>query len=137
MKNEQLVVASANAPHDLEVVAVINGVILAPVLSAEVKEGRIVLACEAEIPKVSRADATEAQCQISTLASVLLSEFGGPTKDESACEMAVRLLREQRTQIEQLTAPPSTTGMPVLTVSESAATVAAAPATEADGIELK
>jgi len=36
------------------------------------------------------------QKQINTLASVLLDEFGGPTRDESACEMAVRLLRENR-----------------------------------------
>ena len=33
--------------------------------------------------------------QIDALATVLLREFGGPTQDESACEMAVRVMREQ------------------------------------------
>ena len=37
-----------------------------------------------------------AQEQIEKLAAVLLLEFGGPTQSESACEMAVRLLREQK-----------------------------------------
>jgi hypothetical protein len=32
--------------------------------------------------------------QIDALATVLMEEFGGPTQNESACEMAVRLLRE-------------------------------------------
>ena len=38
--------------------------------------------------------------QIGGLAKVLLEEFGGPQKSESACDMAVRLLREQRARLE-------------------------------------
>jgi hypothetical protein len=34
--------------------------------------------------------------QIDALATVLLKEFGGPTQDEGACEMAIRVLREQK-----------------------------------------
>ena len=37
--------------------------------------------------------------EISHLAGVLLDEFGGPVGPESACEMAVRVLREQRAMI--------------------------------------
>lgn len=37
--------------------------------------------------------------QIETLALILMDEFGGPTKSESACEMAVRVLREQAARI--------------------------------------
>ncbi len=40
--------------------------------------------------------------EIDALASVLLQEFGGPTQNESACEMAVRLLREFRKRISEL-----------------------------------
>ncbi len=40
--------------------------------------------------------------QIDSLASVLLQEFGGPTQNESACEMAVRLLREFKQRIAEL-----------------------------------
>ena len=39
--------------------------------------------------------------QIDALATVLLQEFGGPTCDESACEMAVRLLRDQATERDE------------------------------------
>ena len=34
------------------------------------------------------------ESQIDKLAKVLLEEFGGPTENESAAEMAIRLLRE-------------------------------------------
>ena len=40
--------------------------------------------------------------QIDALAKVLLDEFDGPDRDESACEMAVRVLREQRADNERL-----------------------------------
>ena len=40
--------------------------------------------------------------QIGVIADVLLQEFGGPTQSESACEMAVRVLREQRQRIADL-----------------------------------
>lgn len=40
--------------------------------------------------------------QIAPLAQVLMDEFGGPTCSESACEMAVRVLREQRDEIARL-----------------------------------
>ncbi len=40
--------------------------------------------------------------QIDSLASVLLQEFGGPTQNESACEMAVRLLREHAKEVADL-----------------------------------
>lgn len=40
--------------------------------------------------------------QIGTLAKVLLEEFGGPTCDESACEMVVRVLREQNARLAEL-----------------------------------
>ncbi|MCC6490697.1 MAG: hypothetical protein IT364_24640 [Candidatus Hydrogenedentes bacterium] len=39
--------------------------------------------------------------QIGPLAKVLLEEFGGPTQDESACEMAVRMLRHLRTRLAE------------------------------------
>lgn len=44
----------------------------------------------------------ELHSQIAQLATVLLDEFGGPTCNESACEMAVRVLREQQAEIERL-----------------------------------
>jgi hypothetical protein len=47
------------------------------------------------------ADTVHLKAQIDDLAAVLLAEFGGPA-DESACEMAVRVLREQRAEIEAL-----------------------------------
>lgn len=37
----------------------------------------------------------ELKSQIAGLAKVLLEDCGGPTKNEGACEMAARLLREQ------------------------------------------
>lgn len=37
--------------------------------------------------------------QIGSLATVLLDEFNGPTQDEGACEMAIRVLREQRAEV--------------------------------------
>jgi len=40
--------------------------------------------------------------QIESLAKVLLQEFGGPSKDEGACEMAIRLLREQKIEVDRL-----------------------------------
>src|SRR3990172_4861106 len=40
-----------------------------------------------------------------TLAKVLLTEFGGPTQNEGAVEMAIRVLREQRAKLTALTAP--------------------------------
>ena len=40
--------------------------------------------------------------QIDALASVLFGEFGGPIQDESACEMAIRVLREQQGEIARL-----------------------------------
>jgi hypothetical protein len=42
--------------------------------------------------------------QVDALAKVLLEEFGGPTRSESACEMAVRVLREFRGYVERLRA---------------------------------
>lgn len=39
--------------------------------------------------------------QIDALAGVLLDEFGGPTQDEGACEMAVRLLRTQQADLRK------------------------------------
>lgn len=55
----------------------------------------------------SRIEETERHCdrlhaQIEPLANVLLQEFDGPTQSESACEMAVRVLREQRQYIVDL-----------------------------------
>ncbi len=44
------------------------------------------------------------QTQIAELAKVLLAEFDGPDRSESACEMAVRVLREQRNQLSDLPA---------------------------------
>jgi hypothetical protein len=44
------------------------------------------------------------EAQIAPLAQVLLDEFDGPTRSESACEMAVRVLREQRARIADLEA---------------------------------
>lgn len=41
---------------------------------------------------------------IDPLAAVLLAEFGGPTCSESACEMAVRLLRELAAERDRLRA---------------------------------
>lgn len=40
------------------------------------------------------------EAQIAPLAAVLLGRFGGPDRSESACEMAARLLLEQRTKLE-------------------------------------
>lgn len=40
--------------------------------------------------------------QISLLSLTLLDDFGGPACDESACEMAVRVLREQAEEIAGL-----------------------------------
>lgn len=40
--------------------------------------------------------------QIADLAEVLMQEFGGPTRDEGAVEMAIRVLREQKKEIEDL-----------------------------------
>lgn len=40
--------------------------------------------------------------QILLLANVLMDEFGGPVMDESACEMAIRVLREQRKRIDEM-----------------------------------
>jgi hypothetical protein len=37
--------------------------------------------------------------QIAPLADILLSDFGGPICDESACKMAVRVLREQQARL--------------------------------------
>lgn len=47
MKNQQLVIVSANAPHDIECVVDVagNGKALLPVISVEVKDGRLVIAC--------------------------------------------------------------------------------------------
>lgn len=42
----------------------------------------------------------QANEKIAKLATVLLEEFGGPTQNESACEMAIRVLREQRDQLK-------------------------------------
>lgn len=45
------------------------------------------------------------ETEIDQLATVLLDEFGGPVCSESACEMAVRVLREQKLKLEHLSAP--------------------------------
>lgn len=45
--------------------------------------------------------AAKADAEIDTLATVLLMEFEGPTQNESACEMAVRVLREQRAELAE------------------------------------
>ena len=37
--------------------------------------------------------------QVEGLADVLLKEFGGPVCDESACEMAIRLLRQYKRRL--------------------------------------
>lgn len=37
------------------------------------------------------------EAEISKLTDVLMKDFGGPTENESACEMAVRLLKELKT----------------------------------------
>lgn len=37
--------------------------------------------------------------QLGRLAQVLMDEFGGPDRPESAVDMAIRLLREQRVEI--------------------------------------
>lgn len=50
--------------------------------------------CEATIKRFDH--------EIAMLADVLLGEFGGPDRPESAAEMAIRLLREQRATIEVL-----------------------------------
>jgi hypothetical protein len=42
--------------------------------------------------------------QIDELAMVILREFGGPVVSESACEMAVRVLREQKAELERVRA---------------------------------
>lgn len=47
-------------------------------------------------------DVSELSNQIGQLAQVLMDEFGGPTENESACEMAIRVLREQKAEIEYL-----------------------------------
>lgn len=43
-----------------------------------------------------KADVAHLRGEIDELAKVLLEEFGGPVISESACQMAVRVLREQR-----------------------------------------
>lgn len=45
---------------------------------------------------------THLRGEIARLTIVLLEEFGGPTCNESACEMAVRLLREQKAEVGRL-----------------------------------
>ena len=42
------------------------------------------------------------EAEIDALAAVLLQEFGGPTQNESACEMSVRMLREQKAEIAEV-----------------------------------
>jgi chromosome segregation ATPase len=51
------------------------------------------------------------EAQIKALADVLIEEFGGPTQSESACEMAVRVLREQYQEIERLRGASSWSGL--------------------------
>lgn len=51
----------------------------------------------------ARAEMNDLKSQINDLAHVLLTEFGGPTEDEGACRMAVRVLRDQKAEVERLT----------------------------------
>lgn len=65
------------------------------------REGRVEL--EPLLDRLRRAPSRPSDdAEIRQLANVLLDEFGGPTQSESACEMAVRMLREQRTRIADL-----------------------------------
>ena len=56
---------------------------------------------ERERDKAKAEDWAHLSQQVDALAKVLLEEFGGPTQEESACEMAVRVLREQQHQRER------------------------------------
>lgn len=52
-----------------------------------------------------RNDLQEARAEIGMLADVLMREFGGPQADEGEpCEMAIRIMREQRATIDRMRA---------------------------------
>lgn len=69
--------------------------------------------------------------QLDELANGIV-EFGEPSKGESACAMAVRLLREQAAQIETLTAPAVAVSSPAPVIADNV--VSDEPG---EGIELR